>query len=127
MANPILGAYLSLDDASEPNPTYVDISNLARSFRVDAGRSNELEDFDTAHARLVVDDPNGDFVPWNKRSRFWPYILPNRRLRLAQDGVQKFEGYVNTFTPGSKRWGDATCTIEASDLFKLLQHERLTA
>ena len=124
---PTLTAKLSFDDVTVASPTWVDVSDRVRSFEITSGRSSELEDVQTATATVVLSDPNGDFVPWNRMSIYSPNVIANRRVWLQADGQDRFYGYVDTWTPEGTTFGDATVTIVASDAFKLLAKAKLPA
>ena len=90
MANPVLYARISFDDASDASPAWLDVSSRVRSFRIDGpGRSSELEDVQPAVATVVLSDPDGDFIAWNRMSVYAPNVVSNRRLwRATQSDVE---------------------------------------
>lgn len=106
-------------------PVWVQIpqSNI-RSGSLRRGRSRELDRFDAGGMTVMLDNRDRAFEPSFAGGANYPNVVPMKRIRLRETyaGVtyERFSGFVNEWTPTYINRGDATVTVTATDLFKVL-------
>lgn len=123
---PLFRCRVSFDDVLISTPTWTDLSSRLRSFDITRGRTNELAEFDTGSASIVLDnrdrtlDPNvtATVRPLN---RVWFYE------EFSGEVHDLFRGYVTAWQQSWDPSGivDATATITASDEFLVLSQAAL--
>lgn len=111
-------------------PAFVDLGqNCLRAFRCGGGKSSELDRQAATTADFVVDCRDRDLDPNNADGPYYPYVIPNRRVRLRAiaDGVTYpvFDGHADAHNVGYEIPADAVCDLPATDGFKLLARARL--
>lgn len=117
----------STDDASEPDPTWTDVSDKLRSYSTSRGRESELADVDAGTMNLTLDDRDRLFDPTHNA-----LIRPMNRWRLEErfSGLSHpvFTGYAEAY---QEQWvvgaEEATTVVSAVDEFKVLALDKLPA
>ena len=107
------------------SPTWTDVTNYVRSVRTNRGRSNELDDFQAGTATVVLENVDRRFDPDYSSGAYYPNVKVRRQIKI--EGVYSAVTYP-IFRGVIQSWGqdwpvhnrDATCTVQAVDLFGLL-------
>ena len=107
------------------SPTWTDVTAYVRSVRTNRGRSNELDDFQAGTATIVLENTDRRFDPDYASGAYYPNVKVRRQIKV--EGVYSATTYP-VFRGVVQSWGqdwpvhnrDATCTIQAVDLFGLL-------
>lgn len=107
-----------------------DISAYVISFTTRRGRQGDLSTFASGQATLVLDNRDRRFEPFFASSPYFPFVLPMRLLNISiSDGTLfrvAFTGYIDLWQPSYTKAGvQSTCTVTASDAFKVLSNKRL--
>lgn len=107
------------------SPTWTDVTAWVRSVRTNRGRSNELDDFQAGTATVVLENVDRRFDPDYSSGAYYPNVKVRRQIKI--EGVYSavtypiFRGVVQSW---AQNWPvhnrDATCTVQAVDLFGLL-------
>lgn len=107
------------------SPTWTDVTAWVRSVRTNRGRSNELDDFQAGTATVVLENVDRRFDPDYSSGAYYPNVKVRRQIKI--EGVYSAVTYP-IFRGVIQSWGqdwpthnrDATCTVQAVDLFGLL-------
>lgn len=107
------------------SPTWTDVTAWVRSVRTNRGRSNELDDFQAGTATVVFENVDRRFDPDYTSGAYYPNVKVRRQIKI--EGVYSAVTYP-IFRGVVQSWGqdwpvhnrDATCTVQAVDLFGLL-------
>ena len=131
-------SFLVLDD---PDRGLLDVGQLApddgvwtdltatinvSSIEVTRGRRRLLEAYSRGQMTVVFDDLDATLTPFNTSSDLYPYVRPETRIRatLTHNAVEYplFLGFIDSVLPQLPRvdGGSRTCTIRATDAFKVL-------
>lgn len=109
------------------SPVYVDITKYLRTtpIQIRQGRNQDTDDFDVGTMSFDLDNRTGAFTPENTASPYYPYIVPNKRMRLSAvyKGVTYplYTGYVDQWLPSFPAKGfDAVVSVSCSDMFEIL-------
>ena len=124
-SRPILRVYVSFDADISKNTIWSEVTKYVRQVSYTRGRVQELNNFDTGTATVVLDDNGGQFDPDNTGSPYYPYVTPSRRVWIAAewDGAtyNLFTGYAENWSPIPNEAGlDRTTVLGVVDVFKLL-------
>jgi hypothetical protein len=117
---------------TEPD-VWVDISADFRAISTFRGRNRELDRFQAGTCQVTLSDLSRDYDPSNLAGPYYGNLKPMRRLRVTAtwDGTEYdvFTGYVDSFEHeyAGPSNGDATCTIYATDGFKVLEAAMLAS
>ncbi len=109
----------------DPSPAFVDIGGDCRWWDTVRGRSGELERFQPGRATMVLSNRDRQYDSHNVDGPWYGYLKPNRRVRIREtvNGVTytQYDGYVDRWQLDYPDVGkDATATVTATDLFKIL-------
>jgi len=116
------------------NITWTDVTAYVRGLSFQRGRSTELDQFQTGSASVVLSNADRRFDPLYASSPYAGALTPLRpiRIKLAHvDGssitqtTPIFFGYIDGWPQTYETYGDATVTINASDMFKVLNNVTL--
>ncbi len=107
------------------SPTWTDVTAWVRSVRTNRGRSTELDDFQAGTAVVVLENVDRRFDPDYTSGAYHPNVKVRRQIKI--EGVYSAVTYP-IFRGVVQSWGqdwpthnrDATCTVQAVDLFGLL-------
>jgi hypothetical protein len=111
--------------------TYVDIADDYREFSTMRGRNRELDRFQAGTCQIRLSDLGRDYDPSNTAGPHYGNLKPMRQLKVrahwAGTAYDVFAGYVDSFEHeyAGPANGDATCTIYATDGFKVLEAAEL--
>lgn len=117
--------------SSDPGatPVWSDISDRMLGFTVNRGRQRELDRFVAGRLSLTLNNEDRAFDPTYTASPYYPNVVPMRRIKIqaTAGGVtyDVFTGYVDSWNQQYQHPQSATCTVEATDAFKVLQNLEL--
>lgn len=106
--------------------TYVDIADDFRQFSTFRGRNRELDRFQAGTCQITLGDLSREYDPSNTAGPYFGNLKPMRQVKVrahwAGTAYDVFAGYVDSFEHeyAGPANGDATCTIYATDGFKVL-------
>lgn len=114
----------------DPSPAFVDIGGDCRWWDTVRGRSGELERFQPGRATVVLDNRDRQYDSHNDAGPWYGHLKPNKRIRIREtvNGVtyDQYDGYVDSWKLDYPDVGhDATATVTATDLFKILARTEL--
>jgi hypothetical protein len=116
------------------NITWTDVTAYVRGLSFQRGRSNELDQFQTGSASVVLSNADRRFDPLYASSPYAGALTPLRPIRIKLEHVDGssitqttpiFFGYIDGWPQTYETYGDATVTINASDMFKVLNNVTL--
>jgi hypothetical protein len=93
VTTPTIRFELALTDPTE-DPIWLDETPYLRSFSTNRGRDNELDRSRAGQATLRVDNRDGRYVPSNTAGAHYPFMRPNRRVRLSTEYPAPFDGFL---------------------------------
>lgn len=111
------------------NITWTDVTAYVRGLSFQRGRSNELDQFQTGSASVVLSNADRRFDPLYASSPYAGALTPLRPLRIKLEHIDGsgttqttpiFFGYIDGWPQTYETFGDATVTVNASDMFKVL-------
>lgn len=103
-----------------------DVSPFVAALSIRRGRQDEDGRDEAGTATVLLLDDNRDFDPTNASGRYWPNVVPMRRVRISlrwgTTSVGVFHGFAESFAP---RWEGETgqlpiVELRCVDLFKSL-------
>jgi len=104
---------------------WTDVTAFVRSVDTKRGRNNELDDFSTGTAQLVLSNADRRFDPEYSAGPYYGAVTPGRALRIRGSynggttyGI--FFGWIDGWQQDYTQPNDATVSIVASDAFKIL-------
>jgi len=116
------------------NITWTDVTAYVRGLSFQRGRSTELDQFQTGSASVVLSNADRRFDPLYASSPYAGALTPLRPIRItlehidgasATQTVPVFFGYIDGWPQTYETFGDATVTVNASDMFKVLNNVTL--
>ena len=116
------------------NITWTDVTAYVRGLSFQRGRSNELDQFQTGSASVVLSNADRRFDPLYASSPYAGALTPLRPIRIKLEHIDGagtpqttpiFFGYIDGWPQTYETYGDATVTINASDMFKVLNNVTL--
>ncbi len=123
----IVRAALS-ENALEVYPTWYNLSDRAFSLDIRRGRQHLLGRFEAGVATIGLKNTDGALWPDNTGGKYYPYILPGKRVNVqVKWGVgvyDLFTGFIEGWRPGWKRAPESgpIMTLTVSDLVKNLSN-----
>lgn len=107
----------------DANVTWTDLTSYVRAVRVSRGRSREQARFDAGTISVDLDNRDMRFSPENSGSPYFPYVKPNKRVRVRVGHGPLLQtlgnAYANSWSEQFIKPKDAVCTLDATDAFKL--------
>jgi len=107
------------------SPTWTDVTAYVRSVRTSRGRSSELDEFQAGTATVVFENIDRRFDPDYTSGAYYPNVKVRRQIKVeavySAVTYPVFRGVVQGWAqdwPTHNR--DATCTVQAVDLFGIL-------
>lgn len=108
----------------DANVVWTDITAYLRSFRLSRSRSRELARFDAGTLDMILDNRDGRFSPEYSGSAYFPYVRPNKRVRVraGHGPVARtlINVYANSWSEQFMKPKDAIVAFSGTDAFKLL-------
>lgn len=111
--------------------TWTDVTAYVRGLSFQRGRSTELDQFQTGSASVVLSNADRRFDPLYASSPYAGSLTPLRPIRITLEHIDAtsttqtipvFFGYIDGWPQSYEMYGDATVTINASDMFKVLNN-----
>lgn len=104
---------------------WTDVTDYVRSVSISRGRSNELDDFQTGRATVVLSNGDRRFDPEYASGPYYGSLTPMRPVRIgaSYDGgfyQELFMGWVDGWPQSYVGDFDSTVTLNVSDGFKVL-------
>lgn len=108
---------------------WTDVTAYVRGLSFQRGRSTELEQFQTGSASVVLSNADRRFDPLYASSPYAGALTPLRPIRITLEHIDGasatqttpvFFGYIDGWPQTYETYGDATVTVNASDMFKVL-------
>jgi len=128
---PTAGVFIAWNDGPYvANPGWTEITPYVREISIRRGRADDLEQFDTGTAQLVLDNRARTFDPFYTSGPNYLKLTPRRQIKIvAQIGgvnYDVFRGYVAGWpVTWSEAGYDSTVTIQAFDALGLMANETL--
>lgn len=104
---------------------FTEITKYVFSVSLRRGRNRDFERFSSGSATIELRNQDRVFDPLNALSPFYGNIVPRRKIRVFTDGIQQYEGYIESWDFGYDISGESIATIQANDAFTLLATREL--
>jgi len=131
MGMPTVTVEAALTTDPGATPTWTDLSSRIIRFSVNRGRQRELDTFSAGRAQIVLSNEDRALDPTYTSSAYYPNVLPMRRIRIravySAVTYDIFNGYVDSWDQTYDPPSMATCTVQATDAFKVLAGIELPA
>lgn len=109
---------------SNASVTWSDIVSYVKMGSTNRGRSRESLLFEAGQLDLTLDNRDGRFEPETSGSPYFPYIQPNKRVRVrvAYNGTiyPVMNAYADSWDENFEKPGEAEVLLTGSDGFKVL-------
>ena len=131
MAYPVAKVYIAFDDGPYvASPTWTDVTTYVREINVQRGRADELSDFESGNATVVLDNRSRIFDPFYTAGTYYGKLLPRRQIKIEAykptDPYPVFRGFIEGWPVSITDAGfDATVTVQCFDALGLLADEEL--
>jgi hypothetical protein len=129
MAMPTITVEVAFTTDPGATPTWTDLSSRLVRFSVDRGRQRELDRFSAGRAQIVLDNTDRALDPSYTSSAYYPNVVPMRRVRIRATynaiTYDIFNGYADSWDQTYEPPAVATCTLQATDAFKVLGNMEL--
>jgi hypothetical protein len=112
------------------SPTFTDVTSYVRQINIQRGRTDELSNFESGNATVVLDNRSRIFDPFYTAGTYYGKLLPRRQIRIqATVGVTTypvFRGFIEGWPVSITDAGfDTTVTVQCFDALGLLADEEL--
>lgn len=108
---------------------YTDVSDYVLSIHIRRGRQHELDRFEAGTCRIVLDNRDRRFDPFNVLGPYYNNLLPMRRVRVSigygSNLYHLFTGFIEAWPQTWPHPGQGLVELEATDGFKVLNLVRL--
>lgn len=124
---------LTLDGVGVGAPTWQDITPYVEGFTTKRGRASDTAVCDPGTLTVTLDNSDGRFDPANTASPYYPFLVPNRRVRVSAmqtaftSRLFLARGYVDRWAhswPGGGSYSQSV--VDCTDRFKLLALRTIT-
>lgn len=124
--DPVKGELGNVTYLLAPDTVFVDVTSVVAAVSIDRGRAREVDEYATGKATVVFNDNDRTFDPSYSGSPYDGQITPMRRIRVAWQNVDIFNGWVDdwsvTYEPGDQL---SRVTAECVDGFSILANQQL--
>lgn len=118
------------DDPLATSPTWTDESTYVEEISWRRGRNRDTDQFNPGSAEILLDNTSRRFDPQYAAGTHFGDLVPGVRVRItlnySSTDYTQFVGFVDgwpqTYDSGDSR---STCTVRATDLFKILARHDL--
>jgi len=131
MAYPVAKVYIAFNDGPYvASPTWTDITTYVRQINIQRGRTDELSNFESGNATVVLDNRSRIFDPFYTAGTYYGKLLPRRQIKIEAykptDPYPVFRGFVEGWPVSITDAGfDTTVTVQCFDALGLLADEEL--
>jgi len=131
MAYPVAKVYIAFDDGPYvASPTWTDVTSYVRQINIQRGRTDELSNFESGNATVVLDNRSRIFDPFYTAGTYYGKLLPRRQIKIEAykptDPYPVFRGFVEGWPVSITDAGfDTTVTVQCFDALGLLADEEL--
>ena len=131
MGYPTTQIYIAFNDGPYvASPTWTEITSYVREANIQRGRNDELSDFESANATVVLDNRSRIFDPFYTSGTYYGKLLPRRQIKIeatiSSVVYPVFRGFVEGWPVTITNAGyDATVTVQCFDALGLLADEEL--
>lgn len=112
------------------SPTWTDVTSYVRQINIQRGRTDELSDFESGNATVVLDNRSRIFDPFYTAGTYYGKLTPRRQIKIeavvSSVTYAVFRGFVEGWPVTITDAGfDSTVTIQCFDALGLLADEEL--
>ncbi len=131
MGFPTTTVSIAFDDGPYvASPTFTDVTSYVRQINIQRGRTDELSNFESGNATVVLDNRSRIFDPFYTAGTYYGKLLPRRQIRIeATVGVTTypvFRGFIEGWPVSITDAGfDTTVTVQCFDALGLLADEEI--
>ena len=131
MGFPVAKVYIAFNDGPYvASPTWTDVTSYVRQINIQRGRTDELSNFESGNATVVLDNRSRIFDPFYTAGTYYGKLLPRRQIKIEADKPTTpypvFRGFVEGWPVTITDAGfDSTVTIQCFDALGLLADEEL--
>ena len=131
MAYPVAKVYIAFNDGPYvASPTWTDVTTYVRQINIQRGRTDELSNFESGNATVVLDNRSRIFDPFYTAGTYYGKLLPRRQIKIEAykptDPYPVFRGFVEGWPVSITDAGfDTTVTVQCFDALGLLADEEL--
>ena len=131
MAFPTTQVYIAFNDGPYvASPTWTEVTTYVRQINTQRGRQNELSDFESGNATVVLDNRSRIFDPFFTTGTYYGKLLPRRQIKIeatiSSIVYPVFRGFVEGWPVSITDAGyDTTVTVQCFDALGLLADEEM--
>ena len=134
MAFPTTNVYIAFNDGPyEPSPTWTNVTTYVRQINIQRGRTDELSDFESGNATVVLDNRDRRFDPFYTSGPYYgtgTSVVPRRQIKIeavvSAVTYPVFRGFIEGWPVTITDAGfDSTVTVQCFDALGLLADEEL--
>ncbi len=131
MGYPTTQIYIAFNDGPYvASPTWTEITSYVREIDIQRGRNDELSNFESGNATVVLDNRSRIFDPFYTAGTYYGKLLPRRQIKIeatmSSVVYPVFRGFVEGWPVTITDAGyDTTVTVQCFDALGLLADEEL--
>lgn len=131
MAFPTTQVYIAFNDGPYvASPTWTEVTTYVRQINTQRGRQNELSDFESGNATVVLDNRSRIFDPFYTSGTYYGKLLPRRQIKIeatiSSVVYPVFRGFIEGWPVSITDAGyDTTVTVQCFDALGLLADEEM--
>jgi len=131
VAFPTTQVYIAFNDGPYvASPTWTEVTTYVRQINTQRGRQNELSDFESGNATVVLDNRSRIFDPFFTTGTYYGKLLPRRQIKIeatiSSVTYPVFRGFVEGWPVSITDAGyDTTVTVQCFDALGLLADEEM--
>jgi hypothetical protein len=128
---PTTQIYIAFNDGPYvASPTWTEVTSYVRQVNIQRGRADELSDFESGNATVVLDNRSRIFDPFYTTGTYYGKLLPRRQIKIeatiSSVVYPVFRGFVEGWPVTITDAGyDTTVTVQCFDALGLLADEEL--
>jgi hypothetical protein len=128
---PTTQIYIAFNDGPYvASPTWTEITSYVREIDIQRGRNDELSNFESGNATVVLDNRSRIFDPFYTAGTYYGKLLPRRQIKIeatmSSVVYPVFRGFVEGWPVTITDAGyDTTVTVQCFDALGLLADEEL--
>lgn len=131
MGFPAARVYIAFNDGPYvASPTFTEVTSYVRQINIQRGRTDELSDFESGNATVVLDNRSRIFDPFYTAGTYYGKLLPRRQIKVeavvSAVTYPVFRGFIEGWPVSITDAGfDGTVTVQCFDALGLLADEEL--